>query len=192
MSRWSLPAWFAVALFAVACGDPPNKEMDQAQGAIDAAKAAGAERYAAAEYTAAVEALQRAHEAVVQRDYRLALDRALESRERAQNAAGEAAERRAQVRGEVERTMAEVATLMAQANVRLEAARKSRVSPRLLRNPAMAVAAINPDVQKAGELMKAGDYIAAEPLLQDIKARMEKTIAALDAAMTTTPQRRRR
>lgn len=193
MRRWSLPAWVVVVvLFAVACGEPPNKEMDQAQGAIDAAKAAGAEQYASAEYTAAVEALQRAREAVVQGDYRLALDRALDSRERAQNAAREAAEKRAHIRGEVERTMAEVATLTAQANVRLEAARKSRVSPRLLREPVSVVTAVNTDVQKAGELMKAGDYLAAQPLLQDIKARIQKAIAALDAAMPTQQQRRRR
>ena len=46
---------------------PPNKEMDQAQGAIDAARAAGAERYAATEYTAATEALKNANDAVAGR-----------------------------------------------------------------------------------------------------------------------------
>ena len=80
--------------------------MDQAQGAIDAARAAGADRYAATEYTAATDALKRAQDAVAQRDYRQALNEALDSREHAQNAAREAADSKAQVRGEVERDMA--------------------------------------------------------------------------------------
>src|SRR3989442_1051555 len=57
------------ALVITACGDPPNKEMDQAQGAIDAARAAGADRYAATEYSAATDALKRAQDAVAQDDY---------------------------------------------------------------------------------------------------------------------------
>lgn len=166
--------------------------MDQAQGAIDAARAAGAEQYAPEEYKAAVEALQRSHDAVGQSDYRLALNHALDSRERAQNAARLAADTKAQVRGEVERTMAEVATLMAQANVRLQAAQKTRVPRRTLAGPSATLAAINTDVQKAGEAMKAGDYLAARPLLQEIKARILETIEALDAAIASQSPRRRR
>ena len=72
MTRWWLPALLIAALSAAACGDPPDKEMDQAQGAIDAARAAGADRYATAEYAAANDALARARLAVTGRDYRQA------------------------------------------------------------------------------------------------------------------------
>ena len=62
--------------------------MQQAQGAIDAARAAGADRYAQRRvHSAAQDALKNAQDAVAQRDYRLALNYALDSRERAQNAA---------------------------------------------------------------------------------------------------------
>ena len=40
--------------------------MDQAQGALDAARAAGADRYAVDEYTAAASALKSAQDAVAQ------------------------------------------------------------------------------------------------------------------------------
>lgn len=165
--------------------------MDQAQGAIDAAKAAGADQYAIAEYTAAVEALTQARQAVDQRDYRLALDRALESRERAQEAARAGADNKAQVRGEVERTMAELAALIAQANVKLEAARKARASRRALREPTETLAGVNEDLQKAGEAMKAGDYLTARPVLQEIKGRLQKVIVSLDELTTTQNTRRR-
>src|ERR1043165_445912 len=72
-----LSACIVAAVLVTACGDPPNKEMDQAQGAIDAARAAGADRYAATEYTAATDALKRSQDAVGQRDYRQALNEAL-------------------------------------------------------------------------------------------------------------------
>jgi len=36
-----------------ACSAPPQKELDMAQGALDAARAAGAEQYAVQEYSAA-------------------------------------------------------------------------------------------------------------------------------------------
>jgi len=101
-------AWLVVVLVAISCAEPPHKEMDQAQGAIDAARAAGAEQYAAAEFTAATKALTQSNEAVTARDYRLALNYALESREQAQNAARTAADTRAKLRGDVERSIAEV------------------------------------------------------------------------------------
>src|SRR5690242_14645316 len=75
-----------------ACGQPPEKEMHEAQGALDAAKAAGAPQYAADEYQAAADALKRAQSAVSDRDYRSALNYALDSRERAQDAVKEAAD----------------------------------------------------------------------------------------------------
>jgi hypothetical protein len=182
-------AWLLVALLASACAEPPNKEMDQAQGAIDAARAAGADRYAAATYNAATEALKNANEAVAIGDYRLALNHALESREQAQNAAREGAQTRARLRSEVEREMTAVAGLLAQANMRLEAARKTpRVQRRALTDAAAAIAAANADVQKAGEAVEAEDYLAAGPALEGVQERIEEAIAAINAAM---PARRR-
>jgi len=192
MVRWWLPASLVAVLLAIGCAEPPNREINQAQGAIDAARAAGADQYATTEYTAAVEALKSAQDAVGERDYRLALDRAIESRERAQIAARDSANSKAQMRGEVERMMAEIATLVARANVRLDAAGKARVSARVLREPTESVAAINAEMQKAGEAIRAGDYLSSRKLLEDLKDRIQKTIAAIDEAMADHAGRRRR
>src|ERR1051325_6133067 len=149
-----LSALLFAALLITACGDPPNKEMDQAQGAIDAARAAGADRYASAEFTAATDALKRAQDAVTQGDYRQALNEALDSREHAQNAAREAADTRAQVRGEVERDMAQIAALIAEANTRMNAATRTRVPRRALDGARKEMAAVDASVQKAGAAMR--------------------------------------
>src|SRR5258705_3682906 len=184
-------ACILTALVITGCGDPPNKEMDQAQGAIDAARAAGADRYGATEYAAAPDALKRAQDAVAQRDYRQALNEALDSREHAQNAAREAADSKAQVRGEVERDMAQIAALMAQANTRLAAATKRRASRRVLDGPRSQLAAVDDRVQKAGEAMKADDYLSARAALQGVRERIQQAMRALEPPASQSSRRRR-
>src|SRR5262249_15230812 len=86
------------AIAGAACGDPPDREMQQAQGAIDAARAVGADQYAREEFSAAEDALKRAHDAVNERDYRQALNAALDARERAQTAAKDSVDGKARAR----------------------------------------------------------------------------------------------
>jgi hypothetical protein len=143
MRRSMLGAALLTACVLSACASPPDKEINQAQGAIDAARAAGADRYAEGAFLAATTALRLATESVTQREYRQALNYALESREHAQNAAREAAENRARIRGEVERSMAEIAALLAQANVRLADADTARVPRQTLRTARQTLTQVN-------------------------------------------------
>ena len=192
MLRWFAPAILTLTLTAAACAEPPNTEMDQAQGALDAARAAGAEQYAPEEYRAAADALKRSHEAVAQSDYRLALNHALDSRERAQNAARQAAEGKAQARSEADRLMLEVTGPIVQANARIETARRARVPRSRLAAPAQEVATISEEVQKARAMLNSGQYIEARDLLQALKLRMQKTMATIDQAASPPSARRRR
>jgi hypothetical protein len=187
-----LSACILAAVLVSACGgDPPNKEMDQAQGAIDAARAAGADKYATTEYTAATDALKRAQDAVAQRDYRQALNEALDSREHAQNAARAAADTKAQLRGEVERDMAQIAALIAEANTRQAAATRARVPRRELDGPRAELAAVDESVQKAGAAMRADDYLAARTDLQGVKERIERAMKALQPPASQSSRRAR-
>lgn len=179
-------------LLLTACGTPPHKEMDQAQGAIDAARAAGADRYAPDEYSEAVQSLQLANDAVGQRDYRLALSHALESREHAQNAARDAAVARARRRGDVERARAEIDALLAQAQGRLATVEKSRVPRRTVADLQQVLAAVTDDLQEAGATVEAEDYDAAQTALERIKARIAELIARLDETLNAQSVRRRR
>ena len=165
--------------------------MDQAQGAIDAARAAGADRYATTEYAAAPKSLQLANDAVAQRDYRLALNHALESREHAQNAAREAANTHARIRGEVERSMAEIAALLAQANARIAAAEKTRTPRRTIANARRTLMQVHDDLQKAGAAMQRDDYLAAQPVLNGVKDRILVVLASLQTPSTAQSSRRR-
>jgi hypothetical protein len=189
--RWLSPC-LAGALLVSSCAEPPNKELGQAQGAIETARAAGADRYAPDEYRAATDAFKQAGDAVNDRDYRLALNHAIESREHAQNAARAAADTRAKIRGDLERTMAEVAALLAQANTKMTAAERGRAPRRALRDAQQTLARVNEDVQKAGAAMQANDYMAAQPALNGIKDRIEGVIASLDQMTASQSGNRRR
>jgi hypothetical protein len=176
-------------LFASACSAPPQKEIDLAQGAIDAARAAGAEQFATAEFTQATTALQEAHAAVAQRDYRLALTRAIDAHDRAQTAAKAAADGKAKARSDADAAIARGAMALEQLHARIKAAENARLSRVDLQAARNAAAAADGALQKARATVIDGDYPAARQTVRDIPAAMKAAIAALDAASSKRPGR---
>jgi hypothetical protein len=173
----------SITCVVIACSDPPTKEMNQAQGAIDAARAAGAEQYAPEEYRAAVAALQRSHDAVSQRDYRQALNYALDARERAHDAARSGAERMAQVRSDAEQTLNSLTLAIQTARTRLTAAEAAHI-------PADQIATLRQendhaqaDLQKARAELSHQNYNAARDLARAALDRAHAAASALNAAI---------
>ena len=184
-------AWLVIVLLTISCADPPHKEMDQAQGAIDAARAAGAEQYAAAEFTAATQALKQSNEAVTARDYRLALNYALESREQAQNAARTAADTRAKLRGDVERSIAEAKSLIAQARARMDGPSGAQI-PRATRRTAQSrLKQLEGELQKVDASVQAEKYMEADQLLMGIKQRIQSVVTTISRGPSSQSSRRR-
>lgn len=181
-----------VAAFAAACAEPPSKEMSQAQGAIDAARAAGAERYATEEFKAATDALARSQDAVGQRDYRLALNHALDSRERAQAAAKTAADQKAAVRSEAERLLNETALVLVQANTRLKQADASKTARPQATVPRASIDAVEKAVQEARTSLDAGDYLSARDTLKGAIEVARAAMRQLEALVIPPPPARRR
>lgn len=157
--------------------------MDQAQGAIDAAQAAGADSYATTEYTAATEALENANAAVAARDHCLALNHALESREHARNAARGAADAKARVRVEVDHAATEITELVMQGRTQLAAAERARVPQPRIEQAAADLVGAAAHLQEADEALAAGDYLRASAVLEGLMERVERAIAAIDEAM---------
>jgi len=180
-----------LALSSFACGgNPPEKEIQQATNAIEAAKAAGADRYAVEEYTAAVEALKDANAAVEQRDYRLALNDALDSRERAENAAKLAVDGKAAARSAAERALNAANAALAAADPKVKAAANGHLAARTLADARAAIAEAQTHVQEARTAFAANDYYAvmsaAAAATQSIKVANEK----IEAAPAAPPRRR--
>jgi len=171
--------------------EPPSKEMNQAQGAIDAARAAGADRFAADEFTAAVDALKRADEAVKAGDYRQALSHAIDSRERAQNAAKMAVEGRADSRGEAERAIAEAATLLSRANKELANPALAKSDPKVARSAHATVAAAEKGLQEARSALASENYVRVKAALGTITSDLQAALSAIDAATAPAAVRKR-
>jgi len=188
MRRALLPL-AAVLLVASACAEPPDKELHQAQGAIDAARAAGAEEYAAAELTAAQTSLSQAKEAVNQRDYRLALSHALDAGRSALSAAREAADQKALVRSESERAIAGLAAAVSEAEARVKTLHAARTAAAALATAETTLTDVSRVLQEARTALAAEKYLEARDALKGQLDRMAGLKADLDAA--TAPRRRR-
>ena len=128
-------------------------------------------------------ALKSAQDAVAQRDYRLALNHALDSRERAQAAAKQAADQQAVQRSSAERRLSEVTAMLALANQRLAAAEAGRVPRRSLTPPRAGIASANTSLQKAGTLITSGDFTDSQAQLADATVHLQ---AAMDQLASLT------
>jgi hypothetical protein len=162
-----------------ACAEPPSKEMNQAQGAIEAARAAGAEQYAAQEFRGAVESLQQSEQAVTQKDYRLALNLAIESRERAQNAAKAAVDARSKARGDAERVVAEVTIRLSQARERLADPAMARLPRRMTDESTQTLHAVEERMQEARAALARDEYARAIELATATSAQLQRAEATI-------------
>lgn len=178
-------------LLGGACAEPPSREMHQAQGAIDAAKAAGAGEYAADELKAAVDALAQADVAVGARDYRLALSLALDSRERAQSAAKSAVDARAKARGDAERALAEATALVDRTEAELkqpEAARLRKATATI----GQSVIHARTTLQEARAALEREEYERVREMCAALSTTFTAAIADLEAVSPPAARTRKR
>jgi hypothetical protein len=192
---WNACLVFALLLLA-GCADPPTKEISRAQGALDAARAAGAADYATEEFRAAETSLDRSLQFVDERDYRQALSFALDARERAQVAARQAADEKARVRTEADRLLRASEAGLEQARGRLATAAEARVTRAALAGPKKAVDGAASAVESARTAFDQGSYRQSIEALAPVGDSLEKATSEIDAAIEARqarrPARRRR
>jgi hypothetical protein len=190
-----LARFFLLALsisFAACGGEPPTKEMQEARNAIERAKAAGADRYAAEEYAAAVDALQQADTAVGQRDFRLALSHALDSKERADTATAEAGNKQLAVRAEAENGLVSARSSLDRARAKLRTAEGGRaVAAPALAVPRASLVTADEHLQEASKAFAKNDYLATNTATVAALQAISVADQALDAAMPPAARRRR-
>jgi hypothetical protein len=180
-----------LAFSSFACGgDPPDKEIQQAQNAIDQARAAGADRYAVEEYSAAVDALKNAHAAVDQRDYRLALNDALDSKERAENSAKLAVDGKAAARSAAEKALTAANAAVTAADTKVKAAVTAHPGTRGLADARAALDEAQTHVQEARAAITSGDYYAALSAASAATQSAKVATDKLEAPTAATPRRR--
>jgi len=177
-------------VLSVACSAPPQKEIDQAQQAIDSARAAGAEQYAPESFAEATAALQQSHEAVNQRDYRLALSRAVDASDRAQEAARAAADNKAKARTQSEAAVNTINTLVLHLQARVKAAEEVRVPSRELAPARQTLRDAEAALQKARTQLAAENYAGATRTVSQLDSEIRSETRVVDAAITLRTARR--
>lgn len=184
-----LAALLLLSLATLACGEPPEREYHQAQGAIEAARAAGAEAYAPEELAAAESALKRYDAAVATRDYRQALNHALDARERASAAAKKAAADKATRRGEIERTIVTLATHVERGRVVANAA--TRAQDEAARTLRQVITDTERALQDSRAALERDDVNRARQVLEGLEARLAQALAPFQNAPAPAAPRRR-
>jgi hypothetical protein len=150
-----------IALLTLACSEPPTKEHQQAVEALAAARAAGAETYAPEGLQTAEAALQKYDGAVAQRDYREALNFAIDARDRAYAAAKQASTEKSAAETKANDLVAEVEALTKEANARLSGAPGPRLTPQAAERLRAAMRSATPAMQEARSRIEQQDYRGA-------------------------------
>jgi hypothetical protein len=185
-------AAFSVLLLSTACSEPPQKEIDRAQGAIEAARAAGADQYAREPFAAATTAMQETHDAVQQRDYRLALSRAIDANDRALEAARQAASGKALARSQAEAAIGRMMVSIRQLDERLKAAEASRLAARDTESARRTRTDADRALQEARAALGAEDYLGAMAPIKEVGDRIAKEIQTLNEALDARSARGKR
>jgi hypothetical protein len=179
----------ACLLFVLAgCSEPPRKEIDQAQAAVDLARTAGADQLAAEEYAAAAAGVQKAREAVDQRDYRLALSYAIDARQRAQDAVRQAAEGRKRAQQAIDGLYSEAATRANRLQALLRAAEAAHARPKDLRGARATLAEARTALQEASTAITLGKFEQGSKLLTAVRGKLDAAIAEVEKIPQRPPR----
>lgn len=164
------------AAWLAGCSAPPQKERDQAESAVAAAKAADGAEYAPDDLQKAVASLAEYDRAVAQGDYRLALSQAISARDSAYHAAKVAGERKAAARSEAERLMVDFEGLVMVGRSRL-AGSPPALSPPVAKRTRATVNTFPKRLQEARSLLEKQDYRGVVALLQAPVQTLRKDLA---------------
>jgi hypothetical protein len=155
--RRRLACSLLIVLAVAGCSEPPVKERQEAQSAVEAARSAGAAMYDSEDLQAAEASLKRYDDAVAQRDYRQALNEALEARERADAATKQTNAAKTELRAQADTLATQLQTLIKAANARLAGPTAKGAAAERLRS---ALRTANTALQDSRSRREAEDYRA--------------------------------
>ena len=157
-----------VMLLGAGCSGPPTEEMMQAEAALQAAQAEGAEDYVSDDYRAAAEALKDAKSKTESSDYEAALVSALDARQKADMAKSRVAAEKLKLRGDLESTLT---GLGEEWDALMVSTRKKRLN----RDTRTAVDAARETysqlITDVRDRMDAEDYIAAMQVMKEARTK---------------------
>ncbi len=189
-ARWRLAALTSLLVVAVACAAPPTRELSLAEGAIEAARAAGAATFATEEFTAAEQTLARARADVVASDYRAALSHALEANTQAQEAARMAPLGRVRARLAAGKTLDAYAVRIERVESQLASDEAKRVPAAVRRSASAELETALARLQSTRAALERGELAAVDDI-PEATAALDATLARLTPPPVKRPRSRR-
>ncbi|MDZ7369752.1 MAG: DUF4398 domain-containing protein [candidate division KSB1 bacterium] len=194
MFKKSLVAVLGILVIAVAftgCAKAPQALVDSTKAALDAAKAAEADRYVPAEFKAAQDSLNAALAEIETQNAKFALMRSYKKAQasleaataKANEAAAKVAEAKEAVKNEVVQKQAELAAAIEEANKLFKKAPRGKESREVLtaiKADIEAVVASQPDIQATFD---SGDYLTARDKVNAALAKIKGVTDELNQAI---------
>lgn len=185
--RYALP--MVVLMFAAACSQTPQAEIDAAHAAMDSAKAAEAAEYAPASLTAAEDAMAKLDAELQAQQGRFSMFRSYDQAKLDAQAASEAA--RVALTDAVaakERARAAASDLLAQANTLLsEASQMLAVAP-AGKGTAMDLAALRADLQSASQMLQEAQQAFDAGRYNEANAKATGAVASIEGVRGAVEQ----
>ncbi len=175
-----------VALASFGCVSPPNEEKKAAEQAVTAAKAAGAEKYASADFAAATEALKAADSQMGERKYSEARAAYVKAKELAEKVAKGVEAGKAAMRSQVEQQLAETGKRWQELEGKVKAAAKKFKAEQKKAWEADAKAAA--EALQAAKAAAGDDPAAAMDKLATVVQALEKWEAEVKGLATSAPK----
>ncbi len=188
--RVSLVLLALMLLAFVGCSKPPEAEMQAASAAMNAAKVAEAEEYAAGSFRTATDSLNAANAAKTEQDNKFALFRSyskskemfVRAKDLASKAAAEAETEKERVKQEVMALMTQVKTSMDEAAAALEKAPKGKDTKAELELIKNDLASLTPAYADAEATFSGGKYKVAKTKFEAVMAKAKSITDEIAAA----------
>jgi hypothetical protein len=188
----TLAAFAVLTLMFTSCAKPPEMEVTNAKAAIEAAKAAEAERYVAPQFKAVTDSLNVALTEIENQNSKFALFRSYKKATAtlantltlANTVKENAAIRKEEVKNQAQQTLAETTTLVSEVKELITKAPKGKEGKEALEAINSDLALVEASLAEVSTLINNGDYLtavdkvkAANDKAASLKAELEEAIA---------------
>jgi hypothetical protein len=170
-SVWLATVALGISLVGAACTRPPEKEINEAEGAMKAATDAGADKYATSKFNEANTAMSDAKNKMAAKDYKAARLAARVAKAKFETATSKVPEGRAQVKTEVEGNWKQVTTAVTDIETKIP---KMKLSKDEKTKMIDAVAKIKESLGTAKTALNSGDMIGAREKVTSAKNSLDE------------------
>ena len=176
-------AILAFVVAVVSCGSPPEAELEAAEAALESARGAGAEAYAADAYDRAKNTLSDARAKVEQGDYDAAKTAAIQAKEQADQAKSLAESTKVRVRDEAQAIVTRLSNAIGDASAAVDGAPRGKGADSDLDQLRADLGQAEAELSDARGSLSSSDFNAALEQAKSAESKLNQVQSAVQVAM---------